>query len=98
MLDRETIVKRLREHEAALRARGVSALYLFGSVARGEAGPASDVDLFFDYDNPSLSLLDVIGIEQYLADQLEAKVDAMTRGSLHPLLKRSIERSAVQVF
>jgi len=98
MLDRDTIVKRLREHEAALRARGVSALYLFGSTARGEAGPKSDVDLFFDYDDPKLNLLDVIGIEQFLSDELEIEVDAMTRSSLHPLLKRSIESSAIQVF
>jgi len=98
MLDRETILKRLKQHEPELRRKGVSALFLFGSIARGEAGAESDVDLFFDYDDPSLSLLDVIGIEQFLADELETKVDAMTRSSLHPLLKKSIERSAIRVF
>lgn len=98
MLDRDDILRRLKQHEPVLRRKGVSALYLFGSVARGEAGPGSDIDLFFDYDDPGFSLLDMIEVQLYLADHLAVKVDAMTRDSLHPRLKQSIERSAVRVF
>jgi len=98
MLDRDTIVKRLQEHEAALRARGVSALYLFGSTARGEAGPKSDVDLFFDYDNPRFNLFHAMDVEEEVAALLGVKVDVMSRASLHPRLRPAIERSAIRVF
>lgn len=98
MLDRDTIVKRLREHEAALRARGVSALYLFGSVARGEARPTSDVDLFFDYENPRFNLFHAMDVEDEVASLLGVRVDVMSRASLHPRLRPVIERTAVRVF
>ena len=45
MEDRQEIIDRLRQNEAALRARGVSHAALFGSRARGEARPDSDLDL-----------------------------------------------------
>jgi len=98
MLDRDTIVKRLQDHEAALRARGVAALYIFGSVARDEAGPESDVDLFFDYDDPTFNLFDVMDVEEEVSALLGTRVDVMTRGSLHPRLRQRIEGSAVRVF
>ena len=43
------VVRNLRELEPKLRERGVAALWVFGSVARGEAGPESDVDLLFEF-------------------------------------------------
>ena len=43
------IVALLKAHEGELRARGVQALFLFGSVGRGEERSGSDVDLFFDH-------------------------------------------------
>jgi uncharacterized protein len=47
----------------ALRARGVIAIYVFGSLARGEAGPESDVDLIVDYDPASdFNLFDLAGV------------------------------------
>ena len=49
-MDRNAAIARLRAHEAELRAMGVSGLSLFGSVARGEAGPDSDVDLAARFD------------------------------------------------
>ena len=42
--------KILKDHEADLKRMGVKALYMFGSTARGEQRPDSDVDLFFDYE------------------------------------------------
>jgi len=47
-MNRAEIITQLRAVEPALRAHGVAALYLFGSYARGEAGPDSDVDVFVD--------------------------------------------------
>ncbi len=47
-MKRDDVIARLKETEPALRAFGVEALYLFGSHARDEAGPESDVDVFID--------------------------------------------------
>ena len=47
-MDRNEVITRLKSVEPMLRARGVGALYLFGSYARDEAAQASDVDIFVD--------------------------------------------------
>jgi len=96
MLDRDTIIKTLRSHEAELRAKGVEGLYLFGSVARGDAGPNSDVDLFFDYRS-GLGW-EVIGLMDELTQLAENRGDVTTRGGLHPRLKDRIESESIQVF
>lgn len=49
-MDRERVISKLREHERELRAAGIMALSLFGSVARGDANEQSDVDLMADFD------------------------------------------------
>ena len=96
---RDKIIEVLKRNEAAIRALGVGALYLYGSHARDEAQSDSDVDVFFD-KNPDqkLSLFELIDLQFMLKDILGTKVDVGTRSSLHPVLKAEIERSAVQVF
>ena len=94
----ETIV-RLNDNAAAIKARGATALYLFGSVARVEGRPDSDLDIFIDYDlRGKFSLVDLAGIKNFLEDELAIKVDVTTRDSLHPRLRDNIERSAIRVF
>lgn len=97
-MDKEAIIATLREHKAALRAEGISHVYLFGSVARGEADEKSDVDLFYDYDNPRFSLFDVMRVKDRFAEILGTKVDAMTRGSVHRRIRKEVEAEAIQVF
>ena len=70
MLDRQAVISKLREHEAELRAAGISSLALFGSVARGEAGALSDVDLMAEFDASRTFSLEMIGLENRLADIL----------------------------
>lgn len=81
-----------------LRAAGVGALFLFGSTVRDDAGPDSDVDLFFDPANPRLSLFDVMAVRDEVEALLGCKADVMTRGSLHPYLRPRIEAEALRVF
>ena len=92
------VTARLLVHARALQAAGVGNLYLFGSTARDEAGPDSDVDLFFDPARNDLSLFDVMDVRDQLAVLLGRRVDVMTRGSLHPYLKSRIEAEAIRVF
>jgi predicted nucleotidyltransferase len=98
-MNRSDIIEQLRENADAIRGMGATSLYLFGSAARDKARPDSDLDLFIDYD-PALrfSLLDLVGIKQFLEEQMSAETDVTTRDSLHPMLKDDIERSAVRVF
>ncbi len=75
-MDREQVVATLREHEPELKAAGVVRLSLFGSTARGDRRPDSDVDLLAAFDESMrISLLDVAGIEIQLADLLGQKVE-----------------------
>nr|CAD6422398.1 DNA polymerase III subunit beta [Rhizobium sp. Q54] len=98
-MKRSEAIEKLRAQADAIRARGATSLYLFGSVARDEAGETSDLDLFIDYDaSKKFSLVDLVGIKIYLEDELSTEVDVTTRDSLHPLLKDKIETSAIRIF
>jgi predicted nucleotidyltransferase len=97
-MDRPAAIAKLKEHEAELKQLGVDHLYLFGSTARGEAREDSDVDLFFDHPVGSLGLFELMDVKDAAARILGRKTDIMTRRSLHPVLRKRIEASAVQVF
>lgn len=75
---------------------GAHHVRVFGSVARGEAGPASDVDLLVQMDS-GRSLLDLIGLTQKLESILQRKVDVLTDEGLSPYLKERIQAEAVPV-
>lgn len=95
---REQVISSLRTHAGELHRYGVSRLYLFGSVAREEARADSDVDLFFDTDNPKFSLIELADVQQRISTILGIDADVMTRGSLHPQLRPRIEADALRVF
>jgi predicted nucleotidyltransferase len=73
---------------------GAHNVRVFGSVARGEAGPTSDVDLLVEMD-PGRSLLDLIELSQRLEAFLQRKVDILTDGGLSPYLQQRISAEAV---
>jgi predicted nucleotidyltransferase len=97
-MDREQVMAALRAHEAELHRFGVAHLYLFGSVAREQARADSDVDLFFDTDNPRFSLIELVDIQEQVSRILGTESDVMTRASLHPMLRPRIESEALLVF
>ncbi len=96
-MDRETVIRTLRAHEAELRAEGISHVYLFGSVARGEADERSDVDLFFDHDDPKFSLFDLMRVKERFSEILGGEVDAMMRESVHRRIRKRVEAEAIPV-
>jgi uncharacterized protein len=95
----DDVIARLREHQAELRSAGIVRLSLFGSTARDEARTDSDIDLLaaFDDDQP-LSMLDIIGIENRIADLLGQPVDLIEEGSLRPRARQSASRELVRAF
>ena len=98
-MNKNEALARLKGCADAVKARGATSLYLFGSAVRDEAKVASDLDLFIDYDPAKkFSLVDLVGIKLLLEDALGVEVDVTTRDSLHPMLRKDIEQSAVCVF
>jgi predicted nucleotidyltransferase len=98
-MNRNGAIARLKACADAVKARGATSLYLFGSTARVEARVDSDLDMFIDYDpRKKFSLVDLAGIKLFLEDALGVDVDVTTRDSLHPMLRNDIEESAVRVF
>jgi predicted nucleotidyltransferase len=95
----DEIRRLIGQERGALEASGVTALYVFGSVARGEAGDKSDVDLIVDYSSDSsFDLIDLADVQQRLAARLEAKVDVVTRKGLHRRIRDDVLREAVRVM
>ena len=89
-------VSKLKDHAEAIKAMGATALYL---SVRDETKESSDLDLFIDYDpNSKFNALDLVGIKQFLEEELELPVDVTTRDGLHPMLRCDIEQTAVRVF
>jgi putative addiction module CopG family antidote len=98
-VSRAELIARLRSLEPRLRARGVGALYIVGSHARGEARPGSDVDLLIDPDPEArFNLLDLAAVQQACAEALARPTDVLTRGALDPDVLAAMERDAVQIF
>jgi uncharacterized protein len=94
-----TILNRLKSLEPGLREKGVCALYLFGSNARGEAGTGSDIDLSFDIaPDAKFSLFDQAEIICDLTEALGAKVDFVPRRAIHPYIRDRVEAEQIKVF
>ena len=96
---REEVIERLKRTEPALRACGVAGLFLFGSHARDEAGPNSDIDVFVDpVPDRAFGFLPFMDAYETIMDAVGENVDYGTRKGLHPLLRPNIEREAVRIF
>jgi predicted nucleotidyltransferase len=97
-MKRQTAIEILQSRAAEAQRFGATALYIFGSTARDEAGDGSDVDMFVDYDPDRFSFVELIRLQENLSQALGRPADLTTRRALHPALKHRIEREAIRVF
>ncbi|AXK80847.1 nucleotidyltransferase domain-containing protein [Pseudolabrys taiwanensis] len=98
-LSRDALLERLRGLEPALRAKGVTGLAIFGSRARGDARPDSDLDVLIavdaDIKNPLYVAFDV---EQIVKVAVGFEVQASLRGSLSDKISARIADDLIKVF
>jgi predicted nucleotidyltransferase len=92
----ETISVRLRENRTALEALGVKSLALFGSAARGEAGPGSDLDFLVEFSRP-VGLFEFVELRHALEKILQCEVDLVTPDALRESMKTAILEEAIDV-
>lgn len=95
-MDRESILKILKQNEIEIRSFGVKSLALFGSVARGEQGPDSDVDLLVEF-NRRTGLFGLIALQQYLENILNCPVDLGTADRLKGNIRSKVLKDCVYV-
>jgi len=92
-----TVLKDKREEILRIATvHGAHNVRVFGSLARGEAGPESDLDILVKLD-PSRSLLDIIAIKQDLEDLLGCEVDVVTEAAISPYIRDQVLKEAIVV-
>ncbi len=95
-MDREGIFLTLRNLQTELADRGVNSLAVFGSFARGDFSPESDLDLLVDFNRP-IGLFEFIRLKLFLEKATGCRVDLVTPDALHPALRDQILGEAVYV-
>jgi len=96
---RDEAIAKLKQAEPQLRGFGVAALYLFGSHARDEARPDSDVDVFVEpASDEKFGFLEFMDAYHAIQEAVGENLDYGTRTGLHPLLRADIEREAIRIF
>jgi hypothetical protein len=96
MMNLKTVSAQLKRHQADLHQRGVKSLAVFGSLARGEATPASDIDVLVEFDRP-VGLFEFIRLKMYLEELTGRQVDLVTPDALRPAMLAEILREAIHV-
>jgi predicted nucleotidyltransferase len=92
-------ISTLRRNEAALRARGIRHAAIFGSVARGDNRPDSDLDILVEFEpNAPGSIYQYMRLKDFIAGMFEGPVDVIDRDALKPHLRAPSARDAVYAF
>jgi hypothetical protein len=98
-MDKQDIIARLRENEVALRARGVTHAALFGSRARGDDRPGSDIDIMIEIEPEAVQdVYAYVGLKSYIAELFAEPVDVVDRAALKPYVRPPAESEAVYAF
>jgi len=98
-MDKQAILARLRSRETDLRARGVAHAALFGSRARGDERPDSDIDIMVEIDPTApIGVWDYVGLKEYIAGLFSGPVDVVNRDGLKPHVRPAATADAIYAF
>jgi predicted nucleotidyltransferase len=98
-MDKDAVIAVLRAHETELKQIGVRHAALFGSVARGEAGPDSDIDIAIEIDEEQVvGVYAYVGVKQQIADLFSSPVDVVNTGYLRPGIGQAAKRDMIHAF
>ena len=93
------VLATLRENEYALRARGVRHAALFGSRARGDQRPDSDIDILIEIEPGAVTdVFSYAGLKRYIAELFPDRVDVVNRDALKASLRPSAIADALYAF
>jgi len=95
-MGRDEVIRTLQEHMNEIRGFGVSRLAVFGSIARGEERPDSDVDILVEFSIP-IGLFEFARTQRYLEQLLGRKVDLATPDALRTEMRANILKEAAYV-
>ena len=96
-MKRDEVLAIVAAHREQLQKMGVKSLQLFGSVARDEAGPDSDVDFLVEFNQP-VGLFEFIEVRLYLEDILGCSVDMGTQDALREHLREPVLTDLIYAF
>jgi predicted nucleotidyltransferase len=98
-MDRQTIIRRLKDNQRHLEALGLRRVSVFGSTARGEAREDSDVDLAVMLDEGAgIDLFRFAAISEQVSRMLDMPVDMVIEPARNARMQALIERDRVRVF
>jgi uncharacterized protein len=96
IINRESLIKFLRDHLAIIKSYDVTSLALFGSFARDEAKNTSDIDLLVEFTGV-VTFDKYMDLKFFLEDNLGVSVDLVTKKMLKPQIIDSVEKDAIYV-
>lgn len=98
-MNRDEILKTLKTHELELRQMGISHAALFGSYARQEEQPESDIDILIDLNTEAhIDLFAYAGLKDHVTHLFDCSVDVIDRAALKKGLKGAVEKDAIYAF
>jgi len=95
-MNRDQVLQILQAHRADIVQHGVKSIRLFGSIARNEATPDSDIDLLVEFNRPT-GLFAFFRLQNFLEKLLGRKVDLGTPDGLKPRIREHVLRECVDV-
>ena len=95
-MKRDQVIVILKQYEQPLKNFGVKSLSIFGSVARDEAHPESDIDILVEFSEPP-TFDRYMDLKFYLEDRLGQSVDLVSQKMLKPQIRQAVEKEAIRV-